>query len=161
VPTSETTRQSYLMNLHRVKKKGVLYIGIAGTGKTTIINNYFSSLDPEVANTASINFNSYTDSKTLQLVIQGNVEKRMGKFYGPPPGKKLIFFMDDVNMPKVDNFGTQAPICLVRQIIDYGLVFNREHLEEQWTLLDIVFAACMNPKSGSFAVDLRMSRHFT
>ena len=29
------------------------------------------------------------------------------------------------------------------------------------TLIDIMFLACMNPKSGSFKVDLRMSRHFT
>jgi dynein heavy chain len=86
---------------------------------------------------------------------------RTGIILGPPPGKQLIFFMDDLNMPKVDVYGTQSPICLIRQIIDYSLIFNREHLEEKKKLIDIMFLACMNPKSGSFNVDTRMSRHFT
>lgn len=64
-------------------------------------------------------------------------------------------------MPTVDNFGTQSPLCLIRQIIDYGIIFDRDHLEEQYILRDIMFAACMNPKSGSFYVDLRTTRHFT
>jgi dynein heavy chain len=69
--------------------------------------------------------------------------------------------MDDLNMPTVDSFGTQSPLCLIRQIIDYEIIFDREHLEEQYILKDIMFAACMNPKSGSFYVDLRTTRHFT
>lgn len=28
-------------------------------------------------------------------------------------------------------------------------------------LHDIMFTACMNPKSGSFNIDIRLSRHFT
>mmetsp|Transcript_20734 Transcript_20734/g.31856 ORF Transcript_20734/g.31856 Transcript_20734/m.31856 type:complete len:261 (+) Transcript_20734:7704-8486(+) len=69
--------------------------------------------------------------------------------------------MDDLNMPYLDKYGTQSPICLVRQIIDYNIVYDRDHLEEKKFLLDIMFTACMNPKSGSFNVDLRLSRHFT
>ena len=33
-----------------------------------------------------------------------------------------------------------------------------------WKLIrihDIMFIACMNPKSGSFNIDLRLTRHFT
>jgi len=111
--------------------------------------------------TAAINFNSYTDSKTLQVVVESQVDKRAGRTFGPPPSKNLIYFMDDLNMPYVDRYGTQSPICLVRQIIDHGIVYDRDHLEEQKLLVDIMFTACMNPKSGSFFVDLRLSRHFT
>jgi len=65
VPTAETVRQKYLLNLHKATLKGVMYIGIAGTGKTTIIKNYIGDLNPEQTINASINMNSYTDSKTL------------------------------------------------------------------------------------------------
>ena len=65
VPTTETTRQTYLLDMHKKSLKGVLFIGIAGTGKTTIIKNYFSNTDPEQTTTGSINFNSYTDSYGL------------------------------------------------------------------------------------------------
>jgi len=43
----------------------MLYVGSAGTGKTTVIKDYFSTLDKDVTLNASINFNNYTDSKTL------------------------------------------------------------------------------------------------
>lgn len=87
--------------------------------------------------------------------------KRYGKIFGPEIGRKLLFFVDDINMPTVDEYGTQQPIAMMRQIIDYELVFDRNALSEQKYLVDIMFAACMNPKSGSFFVDLRLQRHFT
>lgn len=161
VPTAETTRQRFLLDIHVKAKKGVLYVGSAGTGKTTIIKDYFSTLDKEYTLSASLNFNSYTDSKALQVVIEANVDKRAGKTFGPPPGKVLIYFMDDLNMPYVDKYGTQSPICLLRQIIDYGVIYDRDHLEEKKLLVDIMFTACMNPKSGSFYVDLRLTRHLS
>jgi len=65
VPTSDTVRHKFILDMHVKSKKGVLYVGSAGTGKTTIIKNYFSTLDKELVNCASINFNSYTDSKAL------------------------------------------------------------------------------------------------
>jgi dynein heavy chain len=97
----------------------------------------------------------------MQVVIESQVDKRSGIHFGPPLGKVLIYFMDDLNMPYLDKYGTQSPICLVRQIIDYGLVYDRDHLEEKKKLQDIMFSACMNPKSGSFIVDPRLTRHFT
>ena len=65
VPTAETTRQRFILDMHVKAKKGVLYVGSAGTGKTTIIKDYFSTLDKDYVLNASINFNSYTDSKAL------------------------------------------------------------------------------------------------
>jgi len=66
-----------------------------------------------------------------------------------------------LNMPYVDKYGTQSPICLLRQIIDYGVIYDRDHLEEKKYLVDIMFTGCMNPKSGSFFVDLRLTRHLS
>lgn len=65
MPTAETTRQRFILDMHVKYKKGVLYVGSAGTGKTTIIKDYFSTLDKEFILSASINFNSYTDSRAL------------------------------------------------------------------------------------------------
>jgi len=65
VPTTETTRQHYLIDVHRSIDKGLLYIGTAGTGKTTVFKDYFTILDQEKCASASMNFNSYTDSKAL------------------------------------------------------------------------------------------------
>ena len=87
VPTADTTKQRFLLELHVKFRKPVLYVGAAGTGKTTIIKDFFISLDPETLLSATINFNSYTDSKALQTFMDGNLDKRQGKTYGPPPNK--------------------------------------------------------------------------
>ena len=84
----------------------MLYVGSAGTGKTTIIKDYFTTLDKEQTLHASISFNNYTDSKALQEFLVSKVDKRAGRTFGPPPSKTLIYFMDDLNMPFLDKYGT-------------------------------------------------------
>lgn len=40
--------------------------------------------------------------------------------FGPPGSKRLIYFVDDLNMPAVDKYDTQSAIELLRQSVDYG-----------------------------------------
>lgn len=48
-----------------------------------------------------INFSSRTTSMDIQRNLETNVEKRTKDTFGPPMGKRLLVFMDDMNMPKV------------------------------------------------------------
>lgn len=161
VPTSATTCQRFLLNIHVLAKKGMLYVGKAGTGKTTNVKDFLTTINPESTLQATMSFNSYTDSKTLQTLLESQIVKQAGKNYGPPPGKVLIYFLDDLNMPQRDKYETQAPISLIRQIVDHELVYNREALEEQRFIKGTMFFGAMNPKSGSFYIDTRLSRHLT
>lgn len=49
----------------------------------------------------NINFSSRTTSMDLQRNLEASVEKRTKETYGPPTGKRLLVFMDDLNMPRV------------------------------------------------------------
>lgn len=162
VPTVDIVRIRAVIELSIDGNRPVMFVGVSGTGKTTIAKDFLSGINSEEKQYNTINFNNYTDSLALQRFIEAHVEKKMGREYGPPNGKNLlIFFIDDLNMPMVDKYGTQSPIALIIQLLNYAQIFDRDHLEEQKRLKDIQFVACMNPKSGSFTVDLRLQRHFT
>ncbi len=45
--------------------------------------------------------------------------------YVPVGGKKLLTYMDDLNMPAKDTFGSQPPLELIRQWLDYGFWYDR------------------------------------
>lgn len=125
VPTIHTTRLRYLLDMHLKRKKPVLFVGGAGTGKTQVIKNYLASTKTEQVAYKTINFSSFTDAASLQRDIESMLDKKSGKTYGSAMNKTLIAFIDDLNMPFVETYGTQTPIQLLRQIIDYGSIFNR------------------------------------
>lgn len=162
VPNVNTVRMSHLLNLHVNKKKPIILVGSAGTGKTAIVNQYLNSLQRnDSILTYNTNFSSKTSSESLQENIMNSGIGKLGTRYYGLSGKTLVFFIDDFNMPYVDKYGTQSPIALLRQIIDYSLVYDRENLEEYITLQDLYFCACLNPKAGSFTIEQRLQRHFS
>ena len=126
-----------------------------------MIKDYLATTKPDQVAYKVINFSSFTDAASLQRDIESMLDKKSGKTYGSAMNKTLIAFIDDLNMPFVEMYGTQTPIQLLRQIIDYGSIFNREQLEERKFIQDLLFFSCLNHKSGSFTVDLRLQRNFT
>lgn len=73
----------------------------------------------------NVNFSSRTTSLDVQNTIEAAVEKRTKNIFGPPVGKKLIAFVDDMNMPTVDKYGTQEPIALLKNLLELGGMFGR------------------------------------
>lgn len=65
VPTVNTTRLRYMLEIHLKRKKPILLIGSAGTGKTAVIKDYLSSTKVDEVSYKNINFSSFTDSLSL------------------------------------------------------------------------------------------------
>ncbi|KAJ6660734.1 hypothetical protein lerEdw1_017360 [Lerista edwardsae] len=74
--------------------------------------------------------------------------------------KKLIYFIDDLNMPEVDAYGTVQPHTLIRQHLDYSHWYDRQKLVLK-EIHNCQYVTCMNPTAGSFSVNLRLQRHFS
>lgn len=51
-----------------------------------------------------------------QNSIEVELDKRGGKNFGPPGGKKMTIFMDDLSMPEVTLFMTmmKVSVCIVK-----------------------------------------------
>ena len=62
--------------------------------------------------------------------MEGPIDKRSGRIFGPPGTKRLVYFIDDLNMPSVDQYNTQSPSCLLKQHMDYGSWFDPSKLEK-------------------------------
>jgi len=46
----------------------------------------------------------------LQKILEKPLEKKAGRNFGPPGGKTLIYFIDDINMPIINDWGDQVII---------------------------------------------------
>ena len=160
VETSDTVRMTYLMNLLARKGRYCMLVG-SGSGKTSLISQYLKSLDKDVDGflTTTINMSYYTDSKRLQSDLELPIDKRSGRRYGPPATKRLIVFIDDLNLPYLETYGTQNAIALLTQHMSYGNMFDREDLGRK-ELVDMQYLTAMNPTSGSFTICERAQRHF-
>uniref|UniRef100_A0A7M4EWH0 Dynein axonemal heavy chain 9 n=1 Tax=Crocodylus porosus TaxID=8502 RepID=A0A7M4EWH0_CROPO len=160
VPTSETIRVRYFMDKLLERRRPVMLVGNAGTGKSVLVGSKLSSLDTDEYMVKNVPFNYYTTSAMLQAVLERPLDKKAGKNYGPPGTKKLIYFIDDMNMPEVDTYGTVQPHTLIRQHLDYGHWYDRNKLSLK-EILNVQYVSCMNPTAGSFTINSRLQRHFS
>ncbi|XP_045482107.1 dynein beta chain, ciliary [Harmonia axyridis] len=158
VHTAESIRIRYFLNLLMDKKHPVMLVGNAGCGKTVLVSEKLSSLSDNYMIT-NVPFNFYTSSEMLQKILEKPLEKKAGRNYGPPGNKTLIYFIDDINMPEVDTYGTVQPHTLIRQHLDYHHWYDRNKLSLK-EIRNCQYVSCMNPTAGSFTINPRLQRHF-
>jgi len=101
VHTAETIRIRYFMDLLMETRRPIMLVGNAGCGKTVLAGEKFSSLDSDQKIVTNVPFNYYTTSAMLQQVLEKPLEKKAGRNFGPPGAKKMVYFIDDMNMPEV------------------------------------------------------------
>ena len=92
----------------------------------------------------------------MQTTIEDNIDKRGGKVYGPIIGKVLMVFVDDLHMPKVDKYGTQQPIALLKFLIEKGFLYDRGPALDAKFIKDTQFvSASLPPGGGTNSIDPR------
>ncbi|XP_053341025.1 dynein axonemal heavy chain 2 [Clarias gariepinus] len=147
VPTVDTVRYNFLVNALICGQYPVLLTGPVGTGKTSVAQSVLQGLDLSKWTMLTINMSSQTTSNNVQAIIETRVEKRTKGVYVPVGGKKMAVFLDDLNMPAVDDFGSQPPLELLRLWIDYGFWYDRQK-QTQKCVKDMFLLSSMGPPGG-------------
>jgi len=148
VPTVDTVRTTFLLERLIKNKRTVLLVGESGTSKTATVLNFIHSLDSEKFQLLEINFSSRTTSMDVQRNLEANVEKRTKDVYGPSSGKRLVMFIDDMNMPSVDTYGTQQPIAMLTLLVNRRGCYDRGK-ELNWkNMKDLDYVAAMGKPGG-------------
>ncbi|CAM9123848.1 unnamed protein product [Hapterophycus canaliculatus] len=160
IPTVDSVRYTYLLNLLISGDKHVLMTGPTGTGKTVNVVQHLQTGVSDSFVPLCLAFSAQTSANQTQDLIDGKCEKRRKGVFGPTAGKKFILFVDDVNMPTKEFYGAQPPIELLRQWFDSGGWYDRKALQFR-QIIDVVFVcACGPPGGGRNPVTARFFRHF-
>jgi dynein heavy chain, axonemal len=146
VPTVDSVRNEFIVKALTRKRRPVLLVGDVGTGKTSLLQNVITAPDM-TANVLLINMSAWTSSNGVQNVIESKLEKRTKNIYVPVGGKPLLTFIDDLNMPMKDTFGSQPPLEFLRHWIDYGFTYDRQKQALKY-LNDIFLVSAMGPPGG-------------
>ncbi|KAI1890876.1 hypothetical protein AGOR_G00158120 [Albula goreensis] len=161
VPTLDTVRISFLIDMLLSNKKPVLCMGPTGTGKSLTMSDKLLNQMPSEYITHFLMFSARTSANQTQDFIDSKLDKRRKGVFGPPVGKYYIFFIDDLNMPMLETYGAQPPIELLRQFMDHGGWYDRKQIGTFRHLVDINFACAMGPPGGGRnPITQRFTRHF-
>ena len=163
VPTMDSTRSCYnCMHVHK-QKKAVCMVGGEGTAKTSTALMFFRTLDPADMLVKRVNFSSATTPFMCQSAIEVELEKRGGRNFGPPGGKAMTIFMDDLSMPEVNVWDDQPTLEMVRLIVEFGgfCFLDKDKRGDFKVCEDLQFMGAMqHPGGGKNDIPNRLKRNF-
>lgn len=163
VPTMDSTRAIYnCVHLHK-QKKAICMVGGEGTAKTSTALMFFQTLDQNEMLVKRVNFSSATTPFMCQSSIEVELEKRGGRNFGPPGGKAMTIFMDDLSMPEVNTWGDQPTLEMVRLIVEFGgfCFLDKDKRGDFKVCEDLQYMAAMqHPGGGKNDIPNRLKRNF-
>ncbi|CAE8591739.1 unnamed protein product, partial [Polarella glacialis] len=126
IPTMDSVRSEFLIDIigkHDITRtppsfKSAMMCGAPGTAKTSTALMYMSKFSQDTMLSKRLNLSSATLPLGFQKSIEAEIERKTGKTFCPPGGKKMTIFIDDASMPIVNKWGDQITNELSRQLIE-------------------------------------------
>jgi dynein heavy chain len=167
IPTMDTVRMQYLISSSFNQRHAVLMIGISGTAKTVVLEQFLglvrtnSQGGSEVQNYKKVNFSSATTTQNFYDSLDDCLDRQAAS-YGPKGGGRLTVFIDDINMPEINDWGDQVTNEIVRQVLEYSEVYDLKQPGAKKVIKNVQYVAAMSqPGGGKNDIPNRLKRHMS
>ena len=169
VPTEDTTRYRYLTKTLAEHNFPVLLVGQTGVGKSVIVQSLCNELvETDKFASITVNYSAQTSPKNLVTVFEAKLEQKRKNLLGAPVGKRMLMFVDDLNMPAQEKFFAQPCNELLRQVMTESLSSNikgggyYDTKKLFWKSIQdvVIMSACAPPGGGRKDVSARLTRLF-
>ena len=153
VPTKQLMRYFWFVDALATKSINILLFGESGSGKSLVAAHALmqdkneisspqavrlpaqkqASINLEVGTKAPPNkfsqinvcFTWHTTPGKFQKVLEERLEKKRKNLYSAPTRKRVLIYIDDVNIPQEDNYGTMPVVEYLRGILDKGGFYDK------------------------------------
>lgn len=157
VPTVDSLKYSWILNMHIRHKYPILIAGPTGTGKSLLIQDLLiNKVNREDYEVSTISFSPKMSYQRAQTLILDKLFKTKFGTYGPSLNKGAILFIDDFNLPF-----DQACLELIRLLLNFG---NLSYSEKGSAVVleNINIIASMTTFNRSFRqIPEKILRHFS
>ena len=161
IPNVGSIRIEFLIKCVERLAHNVMLLGVQGSAKSTLIFSVLKKKNPEEFVISNFNFSFSSTPQIFQKSVEASVDKRGGSNFGPPAGKQMTMFIDDLSMPETNEWGDQITNELFRTIIENNGFYSLEKPGEFLNLIDIKYMAAMiHPGGGRNDIPNRLKRHF-
>ena len=167
IPTMDSVRLHYLLKCNFIQNRPSMLIGVSGTAKTVTVEKFLINLQLTDAryqdtNFKKTNFSSMTTPQNFYNALEDMTEKQLGTTYGPKGGGRLAVFIDDINMPVINEWKDQVTNEIVRQVVESREVYDLKKPGQRKELKGLMYMAAMShPTGGKNDIPNRLKRHFS
>eukprot|EP00794_Sanderia_malayensis_P000407 gene407-1042_t len=167
VETVDTMRARFIMELVSSMDRNILLIGPRGSGKTCMINDFYNQRENKNTIIKRMAYSAGTTAALLQKFMEDVMYHRQGFVYGAEDNKKLMLFIDDLNVATTnpDNTNFQSTNELLRQLVDSKMIFNLQKPFDRRYIEDLSITASLSISDAATLnttqISDRLLRHFT
>lgn len=162
IPTVDTYRHEAILFTLLKQHQPLILCGPPGSGKTMTLQSALKQSEDHML--VGMNFSKDTTVESfLKTIEQHTTYKSTAEGLIMQPvsfGKQLVFFCDEINLPKPDKYGSQPIILFLRQLLEKNGFWSPK--DNKWvSLKNIQIVAACNPSSdpGRSKMTKRFTRH--